>query len=294
MELSQLRYFAAVAELGSMSRAADRLRITQPAISRQIKNLERSLGRSLLIRHDRGVHLTEAGLALRAGLCPLLSGLDELLHSVRSGATGEQRSLRIGLFHIAQWYPFIAEALDRFRRRHPGILVEGAQIPSRLQVDALRSGEVDIVIGVPFLGLPTDVEQSGLLELRHGVVMSREHPLTKPDHLRFADLRDYSLMGYSRSTWPESVEKLLEEGRKRGVALSFAESFDNATLLLSRVAATQGIALLPEPGPLAPMENLLFRKIEDFDMPIPIAACWLETCENPAVPAFIDELRQSG
>ena len=273
-----------------MSRAAGRLRISQPAISRQIKNLERSLDRVLLIRHDRGVRLTEAGRTLYEGLVPLLSGLDNLLHSLRDNT--EPQLLKIGLFQIAQWYPFISHALDGFRRHHPYVLVEGAQIPSRLQVDALRSGEVDIVIGAPFLGLPKDIQSLGLLELPHGVVIAADHALASKDVLRFADLRGYSLLGYSRNTWPASIERLMEGGRKRGINLSFAESFDNANILLARVAAADGVALLPKPGPLAPMTGLTFRPIGDFDMPIPISAYWRAACDNPAVPDFVDELRR--
>ena len=291
MELSHLRYFVAVAEADSMSRAAARLGVSQPTISRQIRNLERELGCRLLHRHDRGVELTDAGRTLHKGVARILVDLDRLRDSVRRSTAQPAPVLRIGLVQIAQWFPLIPRSLDNFRRRYPDVAVEGLQILSRRQPEALLSGEVDIAIGAPMLGLPDGIQSMKLFDLARGLVMSRKHALANRDALTIADIAPFPLTGYSRTTWPASNDVLIEEARRHGFELRFTETFDSATMLLARVGLNDSLALLPEPGPLAPMEDLVFKRIADFDASIPIRVCWLPDAGNPHVDLFVEELR---
>lgn len=291
MELSPIRSFIAVVDAGSMSQAAADLSVSQPTISRQIKKLERELGCALFDRHDRGVHLTDAGRMFYDGVSKVLSDLHSVSERIRSYASRAPSMLRIGLVQIAQWYPVIPQLLDRFRRHHPDILVEGSQILSRRQPEALLSGEVDVAIGAPIFGLPDGIHSIGLFELPRGVVMSCEHPLADRPFLTAAETASFPLIGYSRTTWPASNDALMEEGRRHGVALNFTEAFDSATMLLARVGASDSLALLPQPGPLAPMDGLLFKRVLDLDVTISIRMCWLPDGANPYVARFIEEMR---
>lgn len=273
-----------------MSRAAAHLGVSQPTISRQIKNLERELGCRLLNRHERGVQLTDVGRTFYEGLTGILADLDRLSEQARGQARRAPQSLKIGLVQIAQWYPLIPQLLDRFRRRYPHIVVEGFQILSRQLPDILLAGDVDVAIGAPMLGLPSGVEAIKLFDLSRGVVMSRGHPLADLDRVTIADIAPFPMMGYSRTTWPAGNDALIEEGRRHGVTLRFAETFDSATMLLARIALSDSLALLPEPGPLAPMEGLVFKRIIDLDASIPIRMCWLPGGANPCAKLFADEL----
>jgi DNA-binding transcriptional LysR family regulator len=289
MEFSQLRYFAAVAEAGSMLRAASRLRVSQPAVSRQIRNLEASLGRRLFVRNDRGVQLTPAGADYYEGVRRLLDEFDAL--NARMRADDGAAELHLGLVQIAQDFPIVTQALDAFRRRYPQVRLEGLQMLSRNLIDAVRAGDIDVAIGAAMLGVPADFQAMKLFELKRGAVMARSHPLAGHNLLRFEDLAPFPLVGYTRSTWPESMDAFFELCRSRGFEPRFSQTFDNNGLLMTRVRDGESIALLPEPGPDAHAGNLVFRPIAGLDARFSISMLWRSETDKPWIDRFVREMR---
>ena len=125
MELSQLRYFVAVAQAGSMLQAARKLGVTQPAISRQIKNLECELDTRLFNRTDRGVVLTESGAAFYGRISEILASLDRVASEL--GGAASSHFLRLGLIQTSQWFSVITDALNGFRMNNPRVDLESLQ-----------------------------------------------------------------------------------------------------------------------------------------------------------------------
>lgn len=280
----------AVAEAQSISRAAARLRIAQPAISRQIRNLEIELGRTLFVRSERGVSLTDAGRDYLASIKAVLRQLDDANEMVRSSAA-PAAVLHLGIVQLAQWYPRVTEIVTDFRARHPDVRLEALQMPSSAQVDALFAGQIDIAIGVPFFELPPDVTSIHLFSVERGTVMSIRHPLADKPDLSTRDIQDFPLITTARNTWTGSIDRFFAASRAEGFVPDFAETFDNFSLLLSRLRDEHSIAIMPQPGPDAPMDELVFRRIPSIDYEMPITVYWRAKSPLPLVAAFAQLVR---
>lgn len=290
MELSQLRYFVAVAEAGSISRAAQILRIAQPAVSRQIRNLELELRQSLFVRSERGVELTAPGGHFLDAVKSILRQLDEAADAMRSRAT-PANVLHLGIVQLAQWYPVVTRAVAAFREGHAGTRLEVRQMPSSDQVRALIAREIDIAIGVPLAGLPEDMERIDLFTVPRGIVLSATHELAGVADIRVEDLERFPLITTAKSTWTGNVSNFFSREDGKEWTPDFTETFDNLSLLLSRLKDHVSIAIIPELGPEAPMAGLVFRKVKGIDWDIGLAIYWRSQERSAIVSDFTAQFR---
>jgi hypothetical protein len=143
MELRHLRYFLAVAEHGPLTRAAERLGIQQPPLSRAIKNLETEVGESLFFRTPRGVELTEAGTAFYSGASSILKDLERIVELTRSTARGEQGRIRVGLTPTGAFVPFVPECVAAFRGLYSAVSLTIEETLSGQFIEGLQSGKID-------------------------------------------------------------------------------------------------------------------------------------------------------
>ena len=142
MELRHLRYFVAVGEEEHFGRAAQRLRVAQPALSRQIQDLEREIGSTLFDRLSRGVKISSAGkLFLQARR--LLHQLNEATERAQRVARGQSGTLRVGFTENASWRGVVPDSLHLFRERSPDAELQLNPLPSLQQLEAVRSGRLD-------------------------------------------------------------------------------------------------------------------------------------------------------
>lgn len=182
MELHSLRYFVAVAEELHFGRAAARLHITQPALSRQIHKLEAELEIELLRRTKRTVELTEAGVAFLVEVRKALQQVEAAIYVARRAARGEIGSLRIA-FTPSAMHTVLPEILKQFRDRYPHVKLEMTELCTLDQVNALRTETIDVglldpPIEAPFLKLyPLQGE-------RLVVALLQTHPLTQQKQLQ--------------------------------------------------------------------------------------------------------------
>lgn len=286
MDLSQLRYFVAVAEARSISGAAAKLRISQPAVSRQIRNLEEELAQPLFSRSERGVCLTPAGEDYLVSVRAILRQLDMANDAIRSRAP-PHALLHLGIVQLAQSYPLITEIIAEFRTTHSEIRLEVLQMPSRAQAEALIAGQIDVAIGVPLFELPADMDCIHLLNVPRGVVLSERHPLAAKANLITKDIQDFPLITTARRTWSGNIDRFFAASRAEGFVPDFAETFDNFSLLLARLRDEHSIAIIPELGPSAPMEGLMFRRIVSIDYEIPICLYWRAPSQIAPVNALV-------
>ena len=143
--IERIRALLTVIEEGSVNRAAVRLRITQPALSRQMKALEQEIGGRLLERETSGVKPTGLGHALVKAMRPLIAQHDEVMAALRRQARGERSELRVGyLMSAAQ--RLLTPALQRLRKSQPHLKLKLLDLSPREQIDALRAGELDVAL----------------------------------------------------------------------------------------------------------------------------------------------------
>ncbi|WP_082529432.1 LysR family transcriptional regulator [Aurantimonas sp. Leaf443] len=289
-ELSQLRCFVAVAEELHFGRAATRLNMTQPPLSRQIQLLEHSLDARLLERSSRVVRLTPAGRAFLPEARRILRLADSAASWTRRVWRGEAGTLRLG-FTAASGYSRMPALLDLLRRRMAGIDVVLREMVTHAQLEGLDSGILDVGL---LRALPPGSRHASLPLAPEALVVAlhRDDPLSLRDDLRLADLEGCNLIGYSPDAskyFFEVTSGLLD---REGLRPTIVQQVGQIHTMLALVAAGFGAALVPESATCLRMEAIAFRPLAtEPAKPVELMMVWRPGNENPALAAFIDTYR---
>ena len=220
-ELRHLIYFHEVARHLHFRRAGEALSLAQPALSRQIAQLERALGTPLFIRSRRRVELTPAGRALAARVEPLLRSLQQVPRDVRAVAEGEIGHVRVAITGLAM-ATVLPKIIREFHRRHPGIRLELTESPTSAQLAALQAGELGCGFFHPDAPTP-GVRTHLLLRERNGVLLPAAHPLAKRIGLRLRDLAATPFVLFPRTHNPGFYDRILAAFATAGVTPRIAE-----------------------------------------------------------------------
>lgn len=179
MEIRQLRYFVAIVEEGGFSRAAERLHISQPPLSTQIKSLENELDVQLLQRHNRGVALTAAGAVFHEEARALLARLEHARRKTQQADRGDIGMLAVGFVSIAD-YSILPPALKSFRADFPLVEVQLHELTTDAQIRELRAGRLDLGIGLAPVDEP-DLTFKGIMREALVLAAPSAHPAAKGD-----------------------------------------------------------------------------------------------------------------
>ena len=262
MELRHLRYFAGVADELNFTRAARKLRVAQPALSRQIRQLEEELGVRLLERTPRGVRLTNAGKAFLGEARALLRQSEE---AVRVAQQHEPAGglLRLGyiwgLFHA-----FVPPLLARFRQHHPATAVHLFDLMPLEQVEALKEGRLD----AGFVGFADEAEGTGLSKRKVGtcrfvVALPQGHRATAKARVPLASLADELFLGISDRTYPGASGHVTRACQRAGFRPRTVQMVERGYTILGLVSAGCGIAMVPESLKALPHPGIKFRPLAD-------------------------------
>lgn len=233
MELRHLRYFVAVAETLNFSRAAERMRVTQPALSRQIRDLEHELGCTLLRRGANArTELTPEGRRLLAGARTLLAAADQLSVEVRGAAT----RFRLGHYG-ALWLDYFAAGLQRFTRRHPEVGLQPVDLTPGALPLALRRGEVEVaMLGQLNPALRREFATAPVAKVSAQLVLPVGHPLAKRRQLPLEALRGADWVSWDETDFPGRKQLLVDACRKAGFRPRITHLTDSIASMLVRVA----------------------------------------------------------
>jgi DNA-binding transcriptional LysR family regulator len=261
MELRHLRYFLAVADEGSFTRAAARLHVTQPSLSQQIRQLERMVGGELFMRSKgrRGVTLTEVGQILAHEARGILDHVDRSFDIVHRAVEDRPKLLRIGM---PPWLPptFVADLADHIARELPGVEceLEGAMTSETVR----RLADESIDLG--FIRPPCD--ESGLhlrtvLSQPMGIWLTPGHPLRRYRSVPMATLHGQTVGIFERSAAPGLFDEIVGAFATRGVAPDWQEVASSDTAVLARMRARGFPHVGPRefPGPARGMAWRMFR-----------------------------------
>jgi len=220
-ELRHLVYFREVARQLHFRRAAETLAVAQPALSRQIAQLEKALGTPLFVRSSRRVDLTPAGRILAQQVEPILRALGGLPGQLRAAAEGQTGHVRVAFTGLAM-ATVLPGILREFHRRHPGIRLELNESPTSAQLAALQAG--DIACGFFHPDAPTPaLHIQVLLQERNGVLLPADHPLAGRATLRLRDLAATPFVLFPRAHNPGFYDRVLAAFAGAGVAPRIAE-----------------------------------------------------------------------
>jgi DNA-binding transcriptional LysR family regulator len=192
--LKQLRAFVYITRLGTLSRAADALHLSQPSVSLQLKALEGELGVLLLERTRRRVTLTDAGEALYELAKPLVEGLDSLDRDFQKKLAGSAPSGRLKVAAGSSTIQYLLpDLVRRYRERFPGVHLELANVTGKDGLALLRSDEADLAIG-SMIDVPHDIAWAPVYHYDPMLITPLDHPLALRDNLRLEDLSPYGLI----------------------------------------------------------------------------------------------------
>jgi DNA-binding transcriptional LysR family regulator len=279
MELRHLRYFAAVASALNFTRAAQKLRVAQPALSRQIRQLEDELGVKLLERNHHAVRLTEAGKAFWQEAAALLKQSEQAVRVARESNQPKGGQLNLGyiwgLFHT-----IVPEALERFRTHSPDTAVHLFDLSPQQQREALHEGRLD----AGFVGFEADT--AGLQKRKVGsctfvAVLPKEHRAARKTLVPLASLADEFFLGISDQTYPAASRYVTEACERAGFKPKFLQMVERGYTILGLVATKCGVALVPASLKAMPHPGIVFRSLEEP----PVADLYLAwQAPNPAQP----------
>lgn len=282
MDLRQLSYFVAVAEEEQFTRAAERVSVAQPAVSAQIRRLERELGEALFHRDQRSVRLTDAGKVLlphaRAALAAAQRGRDTIA-SLRGLLHGR---LRIGVAGpVDQRF---AEALGDFHRAHPAVEINFSQEHNEPLLEAVAHGDVDVaIIGIGAQPLPPGVRTRLIATEPLVLATHRDNRLSGRKTVAVAQLRDRPLITLVRGS---GLRAVLENAcREAGFEPRIAAEAGDLHSLLQLAAADLGAAVLPLSA--AEGADLALREITRPRLRRRAALAWNESVTSPAGRAFL-------
>jgi len=281
MELRHLRYFVTVAEELNFSRAAARLRVAQPAISRQIRDLEDELGVKLFERNAHSVRLTEAGRVLLIEAKAVLHRADDAMRAVR--AIGKAGELRVG-YAPSLTVEILPRALRTFQEQHPGTRVALHDLSTREMLTWLCDDRLDLALLVQ----PPKAALTGLRfeELRRYpwcVAVAVTHPLARRREVGLPALAKERLLAFDREQYPEYHDDL---ARLFGRAPAFAEEHDSATSLIAAVEAGRGVAIVAESLACLAGPRLKLRPLTPAPPALVVGAVYRAGRLTPSVAAF--------
>ncbi len=244
--IDRLRALFAVVEEGSVNRAAVRLRITQPALSRQMKSLEDAVGGKLLEREASGVTPTDLGHALMKVMRPVIAAYDAALAHVRLRAGGTRSELRVG-YLISAAQSVLMPALSQLRKTHPDLKLILHDMSPKEQMDALRSGEVDVAItGQEGATCARDFHSRKLCTLGVCAALSASDPLALRKKISLIDLKKRNFIGIDEDQMPGRNRWMTSLCRKAGFKPRFAAVTDGITHVLSMVGSESAVTLVPD------------------------------------------------
>jgi DNA-binding transcriptional LysR family regulator len=291
MELRQLRYFVAVAEEGNISRAAQKIFLTQPALSRQIKALEEELGQCVLERQAHSIRLTPAGEILLREARELLAHADLVLERVR--ATGHGLRLRVG-YAPSFAAGILSVAVSSFTQTHPNAQVELHDASTKEMLAGLEDDKLDIAITLRREDEARGLKWAPILKTTLSLAVNRQHPLAKLKRVSPADVAKEPLVILRRSEYPEYWDMVAAWLRGTKQRLRIAGEYDGAESLMAAVEAGLGVALVSTSiGRLYP-ERTCLKPLSPALPPVCIHAGYRTSrSSDKALMVFIEELRSA-
>lgn len=281
MELRHLKSFQAVADHLNFHRAAGELNLTQPALSRQIAQMEHELGRPLFIRDRKHVELTAAGKHLYRRVGAFLEGVEELMRETREVAEGRRGALAVG-YTEASMSSFLPALLRALREALPEVSLHLRQEHSEQLAREVGLGRLDLA----FISLPTpDTSLRSTLVAREeiGMVLPDNHRLAGRKQLALKDLKDERFILFPYRANPSLYTELLASCRRAGFAPREVEEADTRILAVNMVAAGLGVSFLSPHLAHYCGEGTVFRPLK---RPAPVMQFYLVEPRERAHPVL--------
>ena len=292
IDVRQLRYFKAVAEALHFGRAAQQIHIAQPALSRQIQQLEKDLGVLLLRRNQRRLELTPAGALLLGRANRILDEIAKAMIDVQRLHRGEFGLLTVGFIHSATYW-LLPAILQRFREIYPDVQFDLHEMSSSEQLAALPRGEIDVGILRPPVGNP-DLRVRTILEERLVLALPAQHRFAHKEKAALEDVAAEPFVLVSRQGSPYMHSRILSMCEARGFSPRVVQTAAQLHTIIGLVGAGMGVAVVPETARRLNGSNVRLLQVEGAQSLVEIALAWRADREGPMLRSFGDSAELVG
>lgn len=301
MQLKRLTAFHTVAQLQSFSEAVAVTQLSQPTLSRLIRQLEDEIGVELIDRYHRPLQLTAAGKFFYEKIDSILKDLDSSIILTQKMAHPPD-TLNIG-FVPSVLYGLLPTIISRIKQRLPNLAVHLKDISSFKQVSALKSGEIDVGFG-RFAHDDANIKQLLLRHERYVAALPLDHPLSQSQNIHLSQLQDSRVILYHQTLLPVVnlapsllgkfdspafiSEPLLHLFAKQSALPHQTTKVSDIQIALGLVAAGEGVTLVPDSLRSVRTDQINYHKLVHEDATSPIYLCALQSPINPALPTLLD------
>jgi len=290
LELRHFRYFLAVADTLHFGQAAERLGMSQPPLSQQIRQLEQLLGAQLFVRSHRRVQLTEAGERLQQRTRSILQQIDAAVDEVQRVQRGEVGELHIGLTRATPLVPQIPQAIFGYRERYPHVRLQLREMNTLQQIDALLEKRLDVGI-IRRRTLPQELVARTLFTDPLALVLHRAHPALRGRDpatavLALAQFAHEPFVGFHRSVGAGIHDQMIALCAAAGFTPRIVQEAGEASTLISLAAAGLGAAILPASCDHIQVEGACFVALADRGAHSEVQLAWRAEGVTPLVRNF--------
>lgn len=285
IEIRQYKYFLAVAEELHFRKAADVLHISQPALSKQIKQLEESLGLSLFDRHNRKVLLTRAGTYLKAELSQHFKQLDEFVKHAKLLDQGLEGELRLGFVGSAM-QELIPQLLLRFEKKHPNILIKLTELENNQQISALLNQEIDVGF-VRMDQVPTALQVHAEYEDTFSLVLPENHAINASDFESISQFKEEAFILFDATYSQSYYAKVMQIFESEGFQPKVSHTTVNASSIFRLVENGLGISIVPTALQHGFDMKIKFIELKNIPQKTTLKILWNSGNLNPVVTHFL-------
>lgn len=284
MELRHLRYFVSVAEESNVRRAAARLHIAQPALSRQIQQLESEVGTELFRREKKRIFLSSAGALFLPEARRTLAAAQQAVTVARAGERGDLGDLSIGFVESAA-FGILPGVVKRFRQQFPSVHLALWELVTNDQLRALHENRLD----VGFLRTPIDDRSICTRTIVREPLMAAlplSHPLAKGTRIRLSQLAGEPFILFPRALGPNFFDQIVGICRRAGFAPKIAQEAIQMGTIVSLVAIGLGVALVPASLKNLRRNGVVYKRLTSPSA-VELSMAWRADNRNPTLARFI-------
>lgn len=291
MTIAQVKYFVTVAKCLSFTKAAEQLFISQPALSRHIRNMEEELNIQLFVRTNNGIRLTPAGSSLYIGMSDMYNNYIEMVQKAEKIQKGLDGSLKIGVLDQTNVADFMPVIYQYFHEKHPSVDLWFQDGSFEFLVSELYAGRLDLIFTLKFeIERKDSIIYQYVSHSKDHIVMSKYHPLAQKEHITLDDVKDETFVMISEEDNPESAPLIFEICREHG----FVPQVHYASTLAEQILWIEvgmGVSILDSRTSLKMNPDVKFYEIESNWDPSLVVA-WNQNNYNPLISVFLKKMNE--
>jgi DNA-binding transcriptional LysR family regulator len=285
LEFRHLRYFLAVAEDLHFRKAAERLYMSQPGLSRQIKQMEEDLGLKLFERHNRKVVLTDAGIYLKNELTKNLKQLDDIINYAKLLHNGKKGQLKLGYVGSAM-QNIIPELLIKYRAEQPGVVFSLKEMDNQKQIEALLDFNIDIGF-VRLEEVPKTIEKKRIVSDMFCLVLPEKHPIHNSNFENLSQLKNESFILFDPEYSKSYYNKVLQIFKDSGFTPLVSHLTIHAGSIYKLVENSFGVSIVPKSLTVNKSKGIKFIELDSIPQRTELSLVWNKENRNPLLDGLL-------